>query len=531
MLTGFFSGGFRKEGKDENAHNFHLFETFRNLSNPFKSFRKMEMEMDMDESEYSVWRDNHAKIEPDSKDSKYEVDPTSWKNLSLKKRPDGPFSLRQFALSPLEWQKLYNLWHGFHLDTALGPFARFEDLYMVFDTKYTTHEDSTIEGLRKTATGKGKTNQTTFKALLAWAGINDAECLKGYNQRLVNIYYFNAEKWVEDNGYRLGIIEQTQWDTPTTGRKRDETDIYLSKEQHLDPDLKITTPEWKSSFAQAYRQVMTSIPSADEIQTRVLFHTFVADFRRRAKDRRAKNKELTSEKRALIKRRKDAAAAEAEAVEAAPIPMDTEPPLPDDEKTQARNAYLHVMRATCDPAKYPRMDVTSINKQSQWAATWLCVPQFQFHQFHPFHQVQDQSNDEYYFGLVIDALLRSCSRSKEALQRHFDNPDIVNAILTYGAFVYQGREQYVSTLRDCLTESIQSGQLSMIHLESLKPIYACQMANIRTVSELGTVVLPFPVEQVQPEEISEDFKPSEIVLSTEQESIIIEAMAEFLTYF
>ena len=496
---------------------FFGIRTFRKTFGPFETWK-------MDESEYTVWRDNRHKTEPDSKE--YVVDPTYWKNF-LGKKPAGPFSFRRSASSPSDWQNLYSLWQGYNLDPMLGTFARFEDLYTVFDTKYTTGEDTTIEEFRKS--GKGKANQTTFKALLAWAGINDAECLKGYNQRLANIYYFNAEKWVEDNGYRLGIIEQTQWDVPTSGRKRDETDIYLSKEHHLDPDLKMTTPEWKSSFAQAYRQVMTPVPSADEIQTRVLFHTFVADFRRRAKDRRAKNKELTLEKREIIKRRKTK---EAEADDDAPIPMDTEPALPEvpeDEKTQARNAYLHVMRATCDPAKYPRMDVSSINKQSQMAATWLCVPQFQFLSFQQFQDVQ--SHDEYYFGLVIDAFLRSTSQSTKALQRHFDNPDIVNAILTYGNFVYQGREQYVSTLRACLAESIQPCQLSMIHLESLKPIYACQMANVRTVSELRPLVLPFPADQVQPEEISEDFQPSEIILSAQQESVIIRAMVEFLTYF
>ena len=453
------------------------------------------------DDEYYHRQEEGPVIPPDVKDSIYGIE-----------RPQQHTTSKEQILTTSKdtWQALYTLWQGYNLPIGLGPWARFEDLYIRFDTLYTSRDDSMIETFRKSVSTPciRKTQQAMFQALLQWCDIDDAECQKGYNQRLSNVYYFNSEKWIEDNQKRLRLVKSS------TGRKRDEDDMYLIKVQHLDPDLKITSPEWKSSFAYAYRQVITSIASEQEIKTRVHFFECIADFRRRAKDRRAKKKELTREKRDIIKSRKDAlkppkpqkvsksleialkkTAAESAAAASFAVERIAE------EKEEAKSKYIYAMEKTfgvwMDGPRNTRLsedEIAAMNAREDYSRP----------------KVEN-------FGIVLDILI-SGAWDKNEIRYRFNWDDefneatnkVVDAIWNYCSFAAKGQQDYLGSLRNGLTGILCSEE------ECMNWIFVCQSNNIRTIEELEAIC---------------NFDDSDIDISASQKSTIMAAMTEFLTYF
>ena len=406
------------------------------------------------------------------------------------------------------WVALYTLWQGFNLPIVLGLWARFEDLYIRFDTLYTSRDDSMIESIRKSVSTPcmRKTQQATFQALLQWCGIDDAECLKGYNQRLSNIYYFNSEKWIEDNQKRLCLVKSS-----TTGRKRDKNDIYLIEFLYLDPDFKNRSSEWKSSFAYAYRQVITSIASEQEIKTREHFFKCIDDFRRRAKDRRAKKKE--SEKPDKIKSRKDALKPKSKKISKslenalkktaadARFAADRLAEEKAKEKDAAKHKYLYTMERTF--GIYDREDHRNTRLSEDEIAEM--------------NAREDYSRPEVeYFGIVLDILISGAWTKNEIRDRFNWNDEfneatntVVDAIWNYCSFAAKGQQDYFGSLRNGLTGILFSEE------ECMNWIFECQSRNIRSIEELEAI----------------NFDDSDIDISASQKSSIISAMADFLTYF
>ena len=447
--------------------------------------------MDTDDDYSSSDDDDVPFVQPDIKDIKYGIERPLQDTIKNIAKPDA---------SVEEWILIYTLWQGHNMPTGL---SRFDDLFVRFDTLYATGKDPLLQYLKSTTNTPcvRKTQQNTFEALLWLCAIDDVECLKEYGHRLANIYYFNASKWVTDNRWRFRVERSKS----ATGRKRNNDDLDLIQMYYLDPDLKITTPEWKSSLAQAFRKISTAKASPEELQIRVYFYKEVALLRKRAKDRRAKNKELTRDKRDIIKSRKDAlkpikAAKPMKAVKKSrknivaqadsDSDISAEEPVRYSDK-EPRNEYLRVM--------------TSIY------GIWTGAPRDTRLTAEEKETLPDSSmpNVEY-FGIVLDFL--SCGDwSKENIQKQNqeDMEEVAEALSCYCTFAATGMTRYFATVDEILREI----NIPFSEVECLNWISECQRQNRRTMNELNETC-----------EFNEN-------ISASHKARLIEAMNEFILYF
>ena len=437
-------------------------------------------------------------VPPNMKDSKYGIErplqDAIKKNIA---KPDASVG---------EWLRIYTLWQGHNIPTGL---SRFDDLFVRFDTLYETGKDALLQWLKSTTNTPcvRKTQQNTFDALLRLCDIDDEECRKEYVRRLANIYYFNASEWITDNRWRFRVERSKS----ATGRKRNDDDLDLIQRYNLDPDLKITTPEWKSSLAQAFRKISTAKASPEELQIRVNFYKEVALLRKRAKDRRAKSKELTREKRDIIKSRKDALK-----------PMKATKPMKARKKTKAQAQVdpdsSDAESSAEEPVHYsdeePLLERDEyIQRMESSYGIWTGAPRNTRLTAEEKATLPDSSMPKVeYFGMVLDFLSYG-DWSKENIQSIYggdpeDTEEVAEALSRYCTFVATGMTRYYDTLDEIRREI----KVTFSDAECLNWISECQRHNRRTIDELN--------ETCEFENISASHKAR-----------IIAAMNEFILYF
>ena len=431
-------------------------------------------------------------VPPNSKDAKYGIErPLTGVGLTFK--PEHPLSS--------DYMRAYTLWQGFNLPAAL---SRYDDLFILFDTFYTTGKDKHLEWLKGTFTTPciRKRQQSVFKAVLELCGLDDPDCLKEYNRRLSNIYYFNAPAWIQDNLWRFRV----QRSKSATGRKRNDGDLDLIQKMALDPDLKMAGPEWQSSLAQAFRKVTSLVATEAEIATRVAFFKDVALLRKRAKDRRAKVNELTREKRDAIKARLDEKkAALKPAKELKALNPSKELKALKGKKRKREAEPEEAEPEEVDMAEMVEMKKTYLYAMEQAMGVWSEEPRLTRYNQEELAELPDASRAPVeYLGMVLDYLHQG-DWSPEAIRNSFEwsGPveQVVEAIWSYGEFVRPAHDAYLATIKQELPHVEDH--------ESLHWIYLCHYHNKRSVEELNTVF--------------EGFMPDKPRL--------LKAMAEYISYF